>query len=124
MVISLTTQLIYFFKTLRIIEKFLSCISIRIRRGKLKWRKLRAKYVKNNLNLDNILRSDIGYMDFKYIRIYPDFLQQMKNIMFSLICQQGMSTFFVIFTSVEHQWAPLFNTLTRLHDKRRKKLLK
>lgn len=115
-----TTNL--FFKTLRIIiEKFLACISIRIKKWKLKGRKLLTKDVKYKPNLDNILKSDIRYINFKHIRISPYYLQQMKKNIFSMIRQQGPPTFFITFTSVEHQWTPFLNTLTKLHSKRKKR---
>jgi len=85
-----------------IIEKFLARILIRIRKGKLKGRKLLAKDVKYKPKLDNILKSDIGYIDFEYIIISLDYLQQIKKKIFAMIHQQGPPTFFVTFTSVEH----------------------
>jgi len=38
-----------------------------------------------------------------------------------MIHQQGPPTFFITFTSGEHRWAPLVNTLTKLHSKREKR---
>ena len=60
----------------------MSCIWIRIRKGQLKGRKLVAKDVKYKPNLEKILKSDIGYIDFKNIRISPIFLQQIKKTIF------------------------------------------
>jgi len=113
---------IFFFKTMRIIiEKFMSSISIRIRKGKLQGRKLLAKDVKYKKNLEKLLKSDIGYIDFKHIRISPDYLQQMQKHIFAMIQQLGPPTFFVTFTSAEHRWTPLVETLTELHSNRNKK---
>jgi len=81
-----TTNL--FFKTVRIIiDKVLSRIWIRIRKGQLKGRKLLAKYVKYKPNLGKILKSDIGYIDFKNIHISHDHLQQIKKNIFAMIRQ-------------------------------------
>jgi hypothetical protein len=115
-----TTNL--FFKTVRIIiDKVLSRIWIRIRKGQLKGRKLLAKYVKYKPNLGKILKSDIGYIDFKNIRISPDFLQHMKKNIFAMIRQLGPPNFFVTFASAEHRWNPLVTTLTELHKNRKKR---
>ena len=85
-----------------IIEQVLSFISIQIRKGQLQGRKLFAKDVKYKVNLEKILRSDIGYIDFKNIRISPDYLQQNKKTIFEMIRQLGPPTFFITFTSVEY----------------------
>ena len=110
-----TTNL--FFKTMRIIiDKVLSCISVRIRKGQLRGRKILAKDVKYLANLEKLLKSDIGYIDFRNISISPDHLEQIKkkkNI-FAMIRQLGPQNFFVTFTSVEHRWKPLVDTLITL----------
>ena len=58
---------------------------VRIRKGQLKGRKLVAKDVKNKSNLENILKSKIGYVDFKRIRISPDYSQLLKKNVFAMI---------------------------------------
>jgi exonuclease III len=114
-----TTNL--FFKTMRIlIEKVLSCIWIRIRKGQLRGRTLLARDVKYKPNLEKILKSDIGYVDFKNIRISPDYLHQIQKNIFAMIRQLGPPTFFVTFTSAEHQWTPLVSTLIELYTNRGK----
>jgi exonuclease III len=114
-----TTNL--FFKTMRIlIDKVLSCMWIRIRKGQLRGRKLLAIDVKYKPNLEKILKSDIGYIDFKNIRISPDYLHQIQKNIFAMIRQLGPPTFFVTFTSAEHQWPPLVSTLTELYKTRQK----
>jgi len=92
-----------FFKTMRIIiEKVLSCMWMRIIKGQLQGRKLLAKYVKYKANLEKILKCDIGYIDFKNIRISPDYLQQNKKTIFAMIWQLGPPNFFITFTGAEH----------------------
>ena len=57
-----------FFKAVKIlIHQVLSTMWIRIRKGQLKGRKLIARDVKNKPNLEEVLTSDIGYVDFKRI---------------------------------------------------------
>ena len=61
-----TTNL--FFKAIKIlIQQVLSTMWVRIRKGQLKGRKFLAKDVKHKPNLEKILKSEIGYIDFKRI---------------------------------------------------------
>ena len=98
----------------------MSFLQIRIRKGKLRGRTFLAKDVKYKPNLEQLLKNDIGYIDFKNIRISPDYLQQIKKNTFAMIRQLGPPTFFVTFTSAEHRWTPLVNALSELQRKRRK----
>jgi hypothetical protein len=68
-----------------IIEQVLSCIWVRIRKVQLQGRKLLAKDVKYKVNLEKILKFDIGYIDFKNICTSPDYLQQNKKTIFAMI---------------------------------------
>ena len=74
------------------------------------------KDVKHKPNLEKILKSDIGYVDFKRIRISPDYSQQLKKNVFAMIRQLGPPTFFITFTSAEQNWDPLIQTLQELHN--------
>ncbi|XP_059077054.1 uncharacterized protein LOC131876217 [Cryptomeria japonica] len=110
-----TTNL--FFKTIKIlIQQVLSTMSIRIRKGQLKGRKLLAKDVKHKPNLEKLLKSDIGYVDFKRIRISLDYIHQLKKNVFAMIRQLGPPTFFLTFTSAEQNWNALTSTLQELHN--------
>jgi hypothetical protein len=81
-----------------------------------------AKDVKYKVNLEKIMKSDIGYIDFKNIRISPDYLQQNKKTIFAMIRQLGPPTFFITFTSAEHCWDPLVVSVSEFHrNKKRKK---
>ena len=61
-----TTNL--FFKTMQIIiDQVMSCLWIEVRKGKLRGRSLLAKDVKYKPNLEQLLKFDIGYIDFKNI---------------------------------------------------------
>jgi hypothetical protein len=77
----------------------MSCMWVRIRKGQLQGRNLLAKDVKYKVNLEKILKSDIGYIDVKNIRISLDYLQQNKKTIFAMIRQLGPPTFFITFTS-------------------------
>jgi hypothetical protein len=105
-----------FFKTMRIIvEQFLSFMWVRIRKGQLQGRNLLAKDIKYKVNLEKIMKSDIGYIDFKNIRTSLDYLQQNKKNIFAMIRQLGLPTFFITFTSAEHCWYPLVVSISDLH---------
>lgn len=95
---------------------------VRLRKGQLKGRKLIARDVKNKPNLEKILKSDIGYVDFKRMWISPDYCQQLKKNVFSMIWQLGPPTFFLTFTSAEKNWEPLTNTLFTLHKEHETKI--
>ena len=104
-----------------IIEQVLLCMWVRIRNGQLQGRKLLAKDVKYKVNLEKILKSDIGYIDFKSMRTSPDYLQQNKKTIFAMIRQLGLPTFFITFTSAEHCWDPLVVVMSDLHRNRKHK---
>jgi hypothetical protein len=93
-----------------------------IGKGQLQERKLFAKDVKYKVNLEKILKSDIGYIDFKNIRTSHDYLQQNILFFFAMIRKLGSPTFFITFTSAEHCWDPLVAIISDLHtNKKRKK---
>jgi hypothetical protein len=81
-----------------ILNQVLSSIWIRIRKGQLKGRKIKARDVKSNPNLDHILKSDIGYMDLKTIRMSPDYQRHTCKKIYAMIRQLGPPTF--LFLSV------------------------
>jgi hypothetical protein len=60
----------------------MSYMWVRIRKGQLQGKKLVAKDVKYKVNLEKILKSDIGYIDFKNIYTSPDYLQQNRFFFF------------------------------------------
>ena len=94
---------------------------VRIRKGQLQGINLLAKDFKYKVNLEKILKSDIGYIYFKNTHISPDYLQQNKKTTFAMIRQLGPPTFLITFTSVEHCWDPLVATVSDLHRNRKRK---
>ncbi len=108
-----------FFKAIKVlIHGVMASSWIRIRKGKLLHRTLQAKDVMEKPNLDNILKSDIGYMDLSKLRTSPDYLSQLRKNVFAMIRQLGPPTFFVTFTSAESKWPPLLKCLYDLNYKK------
>ncbi len=56
--------------------------------------------VSNNVNLDKILKSDLGYKEWGYIRTSPDYLDHIRKYFFAMIKELGPPTFFVTFTTM------------------------
>ena len=101
-----------FSKAIKIlIQQVLLTMWVRIRKGQLQGRKLLAKDVKHKPNFKKNLKSEIGYIDFKRIRISPDYMNQLKKNIFAMIRQLSPPTFFLTFTSAKESWDPLMSTL-------------
>jgi hypothetical protein len=84
-----------FFKTMQtIIAKVMSCFWVQIRKAQLRGRNILAKEVNYKANLEKLLKSNIGYIDFKNICISSDHLQQIKKTLFAMIWKLGRPTFF------------------------------
>jgi hypothetical protein len=47
----------------------------------------------NKPNLDVILHSYLGYMDFSWIHISPNYLSRLRKDVFAIICQLAPVTF-------------------------------
>jgi hypothetical protein len=90
------------------------------KKGTTKRKNTISKRCQVQTKLGKNTQSDIGYIDFKRIRISPDYLHQIQKNIFAMIWKLGPPTFFVTFTSAEHQWTPLVSTLTELYKNRRK----
>jgi hypothetical protein len=60
----------------------MSCMWVRIRKGQLQGRNLLANDVKYKVNLEKILKSDIGYIDFKKILISPNYCNKTRKLFF------------------------------------------
>jgi hypothetical protein len=94
-----------FFKTIKILIHFvLSSAWIRIRKTILKDQKPRAAQVRNTKDLENILKSDMGYRELIKIRTSPDYLDRLRKNVFAMIRQLGPPTFFVTFTTGINNW--------------------
>jgi hypothetical protein len=105
-----------FFKTIKILIHFvLSSAWIRMRKSILKSRKPTAAQVSNKKNLENLLKSDIGYRELTRIRTSPDYLDRLRKNVFAMIRQLGPPTFFVTFTTGVNNWPELVQTLEDLY---------
>jgi hypothetical protein len=69
---------------------------IRIQKTILKGRKPIATQVINTKNLENILKSYMGYREFSKIRISLDYLDQLQMNEFAIIRQLGPPTFLLL----------------------------
>ena len=97
-----------FFKAVKVIIKQLSNIAwISIRIGELKGKKIAAKEVKSKASHEKFLKNPIAYRSLKAIRTSPNYYENMKKDLFSMIRQLGPPTFFVTFTSAKNLWSPL-----------------
>jgi hypothetical protein len=105
-----------FFKTIKILIHFvLSSAWIRIRKTILKDQKPRAAQVRNTKDLENILKSDMGYRELIKIRTSPDYLDRLRKNVFAMIRQLGPPAFFVTFTIGVNNWPELVQTLEELY---------
>jgi len=75
-----------------------------------------AKDVSNNVNLDNMLKLELGYKKLGHIRTSPDYLDHIHKDVFGMIRQLRPPTFFVTFTTNVHNWPILIITLKELYD--------
>ncbi len=72
--------------------------------------------VSNNVNLDKILKLDLGYKKLGRIRTSLDYLDHIHKDVFVMIRQLGPPTFFVTFTIGVNNWPILIITLKELYD--------
>ena len=76
---------ILFFKAPKIcIQKVTQSASIRIQKGKLNGRTLKASQVRDQPNLDKNFKSHIGYRDLQALRTSPDYLEGLRKNLFAL----------------------------------------
>jgi hypothetical protein len=75
--------------------------------------------VKYKPNFEKILKSNIGYIYFKNICISLEYFQLIKKNVFAMIRKLGPPTFFIAFTSAEHQWHELVSSFTNLYRNRK-----
>jgi hypothetical protein len=72
--------------------------------------------VLNNVNLDRLLKSNLGYKEWGRIRTFPNHLDCFHKDAFVLIKQLGPPTFFITFTMGVNNWLALIETLKEWHD--------
>jgi hypothetical protein len=72
--------------------------------------------VSNNVNLDKILKLDLGYKKLGRIKTSPDYLDHINKDVFAMIRQLGPPTFFVSFTIGVNNLPILIITFKELYD--------
>ena len=103
-----------FYKAVKVLVKQVSSSAwISVRKGELKGKKITAKDVKYQKNLEKILKSPIAYRSLQCIRTSPDYFETIRKDVFAMIRQLGPPTLFVTFTSAEHLWSPLISALQK-----------
>lgn len=101
-----------FFKKIKILIHFiLSSKWIHIQKTKLLGCVLIASYVSNNVNLNKILKFDLGYKELGHIQTSLDYLDQLHIDVFPMIRQIRPPIFFVTFTTCINNWPTLIETL-------------
>jgi hypothetical protein len=74
-------------------------------------RVLKASDVSTNVNLNKILKSNLGYKELRHIRTSWNYLDCLCINVFAMIRQFGPPTFFVTFTTCVKNWLILTKTL-------------
>ncbi len=100
------------------IQKGIGSRWVRIRKGKLNGKSLKAFEVQNTPNLDKIFKLYSRYHDLKRLCTSLDYLESLRKKLFAMIRQIGLATFIVTFTSIESLWDPLIKALHTLHAKK------
>ncbi len=71
--------------------------------------------VSNNVNLDKILKSNLGYKELGNTWISLDYLYRVQKNPFAMIWQLGPPNFFVTFTTCMKNWPIFVETLIYLY---------
>jgi len=77
---------------------------------------LKASDVSTNVNLNQILKSNLRYKELSCIRTSPNYLDYLCINVFAMIRQLGPPTFFVTFTTGVNNWLILIKTFKKLYD--------
>jgi hypothetical protein len=107
-----------FSKTTKILIHFiLSSTLICIQKAKLLGYVLTTSDVLNKVNLDKILKFDLGYKELGCIWTLPNYLDQLQKYVFAMIRQLKPPKFFVTFTIGINNWPTLIKILKQLYEK-------
>jgi hypothetical protein len=105
-----------FFKAIKVlIQQVKSTSWIKIHKGKLNDRVLRANFFTSKHNLNKLLRFDLRHCNLTHLRMSLDYLSKLWRNAFAMIHQLGPPTFFVTFISAESKWTTLMSTLHTLN---------
>jgi len=89
-----------------------------LHKRKLNGRSLKASEVRNKPNLDKIFKTYLGYHDLKMLCTSPNYLENLRKVLFTMRRQIGPPTFFVTFTFAKRLWDTLIKALHTLHAKK------
>jgi hypothetical protein len=107
-----------FFKQIKFLIHFiLSSTWIHIQKAKLSNRVLTTSDVSSNVNLNKILKLNLGFHELTHIITFFDYLYHLQKDVFAMIKKFGPPTFFVTFSTSVINWFILMKTLKYLHTK-------
>jgi hypothetical protein len=72
---------------------------------------LKINDVSTKLNLNKILKSNLGYKELNFIRTSPNYLDHLRKDVLAMIKQFGPLTFFMTLTTGVNNWSILVKTL-------------
>ena len=106
-----------FYKMKRLqIEQVCSKVHLAVRRCKTKGKSYTAGYIlKDNMG-ESLVRLDEGYKIFKTIRNSPQYWENQKKEVFSMIRQLGLPTLFLSLSANDLHWPELIIALGKLVD--------
>jgi hypothetical protein len=82
----------------------LSSARIRIQKIKLCGQIFKTNHVSKYVNLNKILKSDLGYKELSHMKTSLDYLDWLQKDVFAMNEQFGPPTFFVTFTTCVNNW--------------------
>ncbi|GFR50622.1 hypothetical protein Agub_g12709, partial [Astrephomene gubernaculifera] len=85
--------------------------NIRVRKAKLGGQSIKASQVANEEVLQDLIRTDAAYRDFKQLRESPDYWDKAKKDLFAMLRQLGQPTFFMTLSAADLQWPDLLRCL-------------
>jgi hypothetical protein len=72
---------------------------------------LKINDVSTKLNLNKILKLNLGYKELNFIRTSPNYLDHLRKDVLAMIKQFGPLTFFMTLTTGVNNWSILVKTL-------------
>ena len=100
------------------IEQVCSKVHLAIRRCKTKGKSYTASFILNDNMGESLVRLDEGYKIFKTIRNSPQYWENQKKEVFSMIRQLGIPTLFLSLSANDLHWPELIIALGKLVDEK------
>ncbi|XP_052075796.1 uncharacterized protein LOC127713867 [Mytilus californianus] len=106
-----------FFKAKKIqMKQIQDKVWLSLRRVKTKGKKITAKDLKDESNVDTLVKLDDGYRIFRTLRGSPPYWESAKKDLFAMVRQLGLPTWFISLSSAETRWKPLLRSLGKIID--------